>query len=90
MEHQTIINILIGAVGVLFGWLFNGIKADMAEQKKESNDLADKVHAIDKLVAGDYVRKDDLYPMITRLDTKIERGFEKVFEKLDGKEDKKR
>lgn len=90
MEHQTLINTLIGIVGVLFGWLFHGIKSDIAKQEKESNDLADKVHAIDKLVAGDYVRKDDLYPRLGHLETKIERGFEKVFEKLDGKQDKVR
>lgn len=90
MESQTLINTLIAIVGVLFGWLFHGIKADMADQKKESNDLADKVHAIDKLVAGDYVRKDDLYPKLNHLEAKIERGFEKVFEKLDTKADKTR
>lgn len=90
MDAQELINYLAAVVGTLFGWVIHGIKTDIAEQKKESNDLADKVHAIDKLVAGDYVRKDDLYPKLNHLEAKIERGFEKVFEKLDGKQDKVR
>ena len=84
MEAQTIINIAIGLAGGLGGWILNSLKAEQVQHRKDLSELADKVHHIDVLVAGTYVKRDDMDKLGSALFAKLD----KIEAKLDGKADK--
>lgn len=84
MEAQTIINVAIGLAGGLGGWILNNLKSSIDELHKADSMLADKVQHIEVLVAGTYVKRDDLEKISTAIFTKLDR----IESKLDGKADK--
>lgn len=84
MDTQTIINILLGLVTFFGGIWVRGIADSMKELKKTDGDLADNVQHIELLVAGSYVKRDDLDKLTTALFAKLD----KIESKLDGKADK--
>lgn len=91
MEAQTFINIAIGLIGALGGWVLKSIREsirDLQDTHKEltkaDNELADKVQKIEVLVAGTYVKRDDLEKLSSALLNKLD----KIEAKLDGKADK--
>jgi hypothetical protein len=91
MDTQTLINILIGACGALIGWVLKSIREsirDLQNMHKDLTDadnaLADKVQKIEVLVAGTYVKRDDLDKLSVALFNKLD----KIEAKLDGKADK--
>lgn len=84
MDTQTLINTAFALIGALGGWVLNNLKSSIDELRKRDSDLADKVQHIEVLVAGTYVKRDDLEKMSTALFTKLD----KIEAKLDGKVDK--
>jgi hypothetical protein len=84
MEPQTIINIAIGLIGALGGWVLNNLKASIDELRKADSALADKVQHIEVLVAGTYVKRDDMEKLGSALIAKLD----KIEAKLDQKADK--
>ena len=84
MEPQTFYNIAIGLVGALGGWVLNNLKSSIDELRKADSALADKVQHIEVLVAGTYVKRDDMEKLGSALFTKLD----KIEAKLDGKADK--
>ena len=84
MEPQTFINIAIGLIGALGGWVLNNLKSSIDELRKADSALADKVQHIEVLVAGTYVKRDDMEKLGSALFTKLD----KIEAKLDGKADK--
>lgn len=84
MDAQTIINIAIGLVGALGGWVLNNLKSSIDELRKADSVLADKVQQIEVLVAGTYVKRDDMDKLGSALFAKLD----KIEAKLDGKADK--
>lgn len=84
MDAQTIINIAIGLVGALGGWVLNNLKSSIDELRKADSLLADKVQHIEVLVAGTYVKRDDMDKLGAALFAKLD----KIENKLDSKVDK--
>lgn len=84
MDAQTIINIAIGLVGALGGWVLNNLKSSIDELRKQDSLLADKVQHIEVLVAGTYVKRDDMEKLGDALFAKLD----KIENKLDNKVDK--
>ncbi len=84
MDTQTLINISFGLIGALGGWILNSLKEEQVQHRKEMSELSDKVHHIDVLVAGTYVKRDDMEKISTAIFTKLDR----IENKLDGKVDK--
>ena len=84
MDAQTIINIAIGLVGALGGWVLNNLKSSIDELRKQDSLLADKVQQIEVLVAGTCVKRDDMDKLGSALFAKLD----KIEAKLDGKADK--
>lgn len=56
---QVIFNILVTICGLLGGYVLKSIQATLANMLREQRDLANKLQAIEVLVAGEYVRKDE-------------------------------
>ncbi|MEM1113264.1 MAG: hypothetical protein AAGI11_15235 [Pseudomonadota bacterium] len=72
MTAQDWINVAIAVFGLFGGIVFKNIFDSLEELRKSGKELSDKVHSIDTLVAGEYVKRAEL-----RTD------FDKVFSKLD-------
>jgi uncharacterized protein (DUF111 family) len=83
-DLQIIFNILVALVGALGGWILNGLRSEQVNLRSDHNALADKLHEIDKLVAGTYVKRDDMEKLSTAIFTKLDR----IEGKLDGKQDR--
>jgi hypothetical protein len=84
VEAQTIINVAIGLAGGLGGWILNNLKSSIDELRKADSMLADKVQHIEVLVAGTYVKRDDMDKLGSALFAKLD----KIESKLDGKADR--
>lgn len=81
---QVIFNILVTLCGLLGGYVLKSIQATLANMLREQRDLANKLQAIEVLVAGEYVRKDEF----TRVADALFARFDRVESKLDNKEDR--
>lgn len=74
---QQLFNIAVALVGALGGWWMNTMWQSLKDLQKADKELADKVAAIEILVAGEYVKRDS-----------FDRAVDRIFEKLDHIEDK--
>lgn len=83
-DAQTAFNVVLSLVAFLGGWVLNSLRDSIASLHKSDTELATKVQHIEVLVAGSYVKRDDLDKMTTALFTKLD----KIEAKLDGKADK--
>lgn len=79
MDTQTLINILFACAGAMGGWILNNLKSSIEALQKADTSLADKVQHIEVLVAGTYVKRDDLDKMASV----VHQRFDKLEEKID-------
>lgn len=84
MDAQTAFNILLGLVAFLGGWVLNSLRESIKSLQKTDSDLADKVQKIEVLVAGQYVKRDDMEKMSNAIFIKLD----KIYDLLDKKADK--
>ena len=82
---QTIINWIVAAFGALIGFFLNVVWGALKDLQIADKDLTEKVASIEVLVAGDYVRKDDVQEISKAIFAKLDR----IEDKLDHKMDKK-
>ena len=79
-----LINTLLGAVAFLGGIWVRGIADSLKDLKTVDIELAGKVQNIEVLVAGQYVKRDELEKLGAAIFTKLDR----IESKLDSKVDK--
>ena len=79
MDAQTFINVLFAVAGAMGGWILNNLKSSIESLQKADNSLADKVQHIEVLVAGTYVKRDDL----DKVAYVVHQRFDKLEEKID-------
>ena len=84
MDMQTSFNIAVGIIAFLGGWVLNSLRDSIQSLQKSDTDLATKVQSIELMVAGSYVKRDDLDKLTIALFAKLD----KIDAKLDGKADK--
>ena len=81
---QTIFNIVASLSAFLGGWVLNSLRASLAHLQEADLELTRKIQSIEVLVAGNYVRRDDMERMQAAIFGKLDR----IEAKLDGKVDK--
>lgn len=81
---QTLINWLLGGFGTLVGFVLNSMGQAVKDLQTADKDISAKVAGVEVLVAGAYVRKDDLNQLSHAVFAKLDR----IEGKLDGKADK--
>lgn len=84
MDFQVGFNVAIALVAFLGGWVLNSLRSSIESLQKADTSLTTKVQAIEVLVAGSYVKRDDMDKLTTALFAKLD----KIEAKLDGKADK--
>jgi hypothetical protein len=80
---QEIVNWLLGGFSALIGFVLNAVWNSLKDLQTADKALADKVAAIEVLVAGDYVKKDEFNMAVTALFTKLDRIEDKIDKKVD-------
>lgn len=80
---QDIINWLLGGFGALLGYILKVVWDGLKDLQTADKNLADKVASIEVLVAGDYVKKDELNMAVSALFTKLDRIEDKLDKKMD-------
>lgn len=81
---QQFVNWLMAAFGAVLGFLLKTVWDAVKDLQGADKDLADKVKAIEVLVAGEYVKKTELEHIIGRMLNQLDR----IEAKLDTKADK--
>lgn len=73
MDLQTAFNIVLTIAAFLGGWVLNSFKDNIKNLETSGNSLADKVQRIEVLVAGQYVKRDDLDKLSSALFAKLDK-----------------
>ena len=84
MDYQVGFNVAIALVAFLGGWVLNSLRSSIDSLQKADTSLTTKVQAIEVLVAGTYVKRDDLDKIISALFVKLD----KIESKIDSKADR--
>ena len=79
---QALLNWIFGFMSILLGFLLNTAWQTIKDLQQEDKIIKERLTSIEVLVAGTYIKKDEL----DRLSDAI---FAKLEDKLDNKEDKK-
>lgn len=77
MDTQYVIDALFGALLFMLTYWFNTVNKDVER-------LTDKVDNVEKLVLGDYIKKDEF----VRVSNQLLYKMDAVYDKLDRKVDK--
>lgn len=80
---QTIINWVLAGFGGLVGFLLNSVWQAVKDLQTADKELATKVSEIEVLVAGAYVKKDELTSSVNALFAKLDRIEDKIDKKAD-------
>jgi hypothetical protein len=83
-DPQTLFNVLVGLVAFFGGWVLNSLRDSIKALHNSDELLSTKVQSIEVLVAGSYVKRDDMDKLTAALFAKLD----KIESKLDGKADK--
>lgn len=84
LDPQWVFNVLFSIVGALGGWLLNNIRDSVRDLRQQDKILTEKVQGMEVLVAGSYVRREDMQNLSDAIFKKLDR----IENKLDGKADK--
>lgn len=74
---QTAFNVAVTLIGFLGGWILKSVTDTLKEMRVSEHNLRNKVQAMEILVAGSYVRREDL-----------DKFGETMFRKLDKLEER--
>ena len=83
-DFQTLFNIALAIISGLLGMVIQGLRESMTNLQRADTELATKVQSIEVLVAGTYVKRDDMDKLGSALFAKLD----KIEAKLDSKADK--
>lgn len=81
MDTQTIINVIGGLLLSIIGWLARQLWD--AVQKLRAD-----IHKLELELPKHYVHKDDFVEAMKELRSDLTKGFDRIYDKLDGKADK--
>ena len=84
VDFQTAFNILLGAFSALAGWLLNNLYQSMRDLTRADELLADKVQAIEVLVAGQYIKRSEFESKMDAIFHKLDTIEEKIDRKFAG------
>lgn len=81
---QTLFNLVVSLAAFFGGYVLNSLKTTIEHLQQADKELTDKIQSIEVLVAGNYVKRDDMERLSQAIFSKLDR----IERKLDGKVDK--
>ena len=81
MNVHDVIEILLGLIAFFGGMFVKGLNDSVKALHVQDEKLTDKIHSMETLVAGQYVKRDDFDKKMDALFSKLDT----ISEKLDGK-----
>jgi hypothetical protein len=85
MDYQVLFNIAILALGSLGGFILRAIWSNIKDLQLDHKSHSCKLSAIEILVAGKYVTKNELNKLIDNLSNNLSNKLDKIESKLDTK-----
>lgn len=83
MDSQQFFNVAVAVIGALGGWWMRVMWQSLQDLRTQDAKLADKVGNMEVLVAGQYVKRDDMDRSLSALFTKLDRIEDKIDKKAD-------
>ena len=83
MDSQTLINALIGGFSAAVAFILRVLWEGLRELQRADVELTAKVSDMQLLVAGNYVKKDELDGIIKALFAKLDKIEDKLDKKVD-------
>lgn len=83
MNEQQFFNVAFAIIGALGGWWMRVMWQSLKELEQKDSKLADKVGSMEVLVAGQYVKRDDMNRDIATIFAKLDRIEDKINKKAD-------
>ncbi len=83
MNEQQFFNVAFAIIGALGGWWMRVMWQSLKELEQQDSKLADKVGSMEVLVAGQYVKRDDMNRDIATIFAKLDRIEDKINKKAD-------
>ena len=83
MNEQQFFDVAFAIIGALGGWWMRVMWQSLKELEQQDSKLADKVGSIEVLVAGQYVKRDDMNRDIATIFAKLDRIEDKINKKAD-------
>lgn len=74
-DWQSLFNLVLGTLGVVLGWMLNGLRSSLYDLHITDETLSNKLQEVHVLVAGQYVKRDELERAITRIEGKLDRAL---------------
>lgn len=82
-DYQVLFNIVVGILGVMGGWLLNTMWSSLKDLQTADAKLVEKVSAIEVLVAGQYVTREEFTTTMNAVFMKLDRIQETINKKAD-------
>jgi len=83
MDNQNVFNVFILIIGSLSGWLMRIMWCELKSLQTNDKALTEKISSIEVLVAGQYVKRDDMDKTTAALFAKLDRIEDKIDKKAD-------
>lgn len=81
--EQDIFNLVVTVLGILVGWVLKTIWDAVRELQTADKGLVDRVNAIEVLVAGRYVTREELERMVEMLFARLDSISDRLNNKAD-------
>ena len=92
-DVQMFVNAALGVIAFLGGIIIkvvwdaiSTLRTSLAEMREEDTKLASKVQAIEILVAGTYIKRDEFERLSAAIFSKLDKIIEKIDHKVDRSE----
>ena len=73
MTYQEFLNILLGLLSFLGGWLFKEMWGRLKELQSVDMEMVEKLNKVEIIIASDYVRKRELEKAMDTIIAKLEK-----------------
>lgn len=84
IDFQALFNASIGIVGAAGGFAAKTVWKYLQELREQDNELTERIHKVETLVAGNYITRNEHDRMTDALFRKLDR----IEQKIDSKQDK--
>ena len=81
MDWQSAFNIAAGILGTIAGWLLKTLWSAVERLRRDLN-------ALEVSISSSYLKRDDFNAALERIEDKIDRMAERIYNKLDEKADR--